>query len=313
MTDALSDIVSRARIMGRIDFQATLTTECGVRFPATGDKARYHMITGGECWAMIDDTPTPLQLNGVGLLIIPRGAAHSIAGSIDAPVQDIALNGAQLETTIENAARRPANRTGPDMAFLVSGVFEMDPEFGDILVNELPDYLHLPLGEREDLGWLRDAVRFVAHEVAEDAPGAGAIAHRMGEIIFMETIKSFAETAAAGVIACLRDPNIGAALTAFHQAPGTGWTVAKLAKEAGLSRSVFAERASRLLGMTPMQYLKDWRLMLARRLLLETERRIEEIAAEVGYASTDAFVKAYRNYYGAEPRGDAGDAHGRSN
>ncbi len=309
MIDALGDIVRRAKVMGRLDFQATLFEECGVAFCEQDGGTRYHIVVGGDCWAMIDGAPTPLNLTSVSLLIVPRGARHAIAGSIDAPIEDKSAFDAHrknLRGCANKVAECGNNMSAPTSAarstIIVSGVFEMDRDFGDLLVKELPDYLHLSLSERDDLGWLADAVRFVCHEVSEGAPGGAAIADRLSQMIFIETIKSFAESASTGVIASLRDPNIGAAFTAFHRAPANDWTVAKLAKAAGLSRTLFAARANALLGMTPMMYVRDWRLMLARRLLRETARDIEAIAREVGYGSASTFVKAYRDYYGVEPR-----------
>lgn len=301
MMDALSDIVSRARIMGRIDFQAALTADRGVCFSKTRGEARYHMIADGECWATIDGEPTPIQLKAVSLLIIPRGTAHSISGLIDTPAQAFV----PFETLQKKGLRKKQRSDLKDVensdAFLVSGIFEMDLDFGELLLDELPDCIHLPLGNMEDMRWLRDAVKFIAYEVAEGAPGTAAIADRLGEVIFMETIKTVAKTAATGVLASLRDPNIGAALTAFHNAPANKWTVATLAKEAGVSRTVFAERANALLGMTPMQYVRDWRLMLAHRLLKETDCDAEQIAGDLGYTSISNFVKAYRDFYGIDP------------
>jgi len=308
MMDALGDIVSRAKVTGRLDFQGRLFEECGVAFCEADGRTRYHIIVDGACWATIDGAPAPLRVTAVSLLIVPRGARHAIAGSIDAPAEELADFRERMKNVTETyeASTQAGGAIVTPAAALVSGVLDMDRDFGDVLVNELPACIHLPLADRGELGWLADAVRFIAHEVADGAPGAAAIADRLGEIIFMETIKSYAETASTGVIASLRDPKIGAALNAFHAAPADDWTVVKLAREAGLSRTLFAERASALLGMTPMLYVRDWRLMLARRFLKETARDIDAIAREVGYGSPGAFIKAYKDYYGVEPRCDRG-------
>jgi hypothetical protein len=49
---------------------------------------------------------------------------------------------------------------------------------------------------------------------------------------------------ATGWVQVLRDPRLSRAIYAMHQQPGINWSVADLAKEAGTSRSVFAERFS---------------------------------------------------------------------
>jgi len=299
MTDALGDIIRRARIMGHLDIETNLTEDCGIVFQDEKARVRYHIIIDGEGWAAIDGAPTPIKLPAISLLIVPRGTRHTITGAVDTPAEDLVTF-----QRIQADNRRDQFEPGPakTVASLVSGILEMDHDFGDVLIGELPSFIHLSLSERDELAWLADAVRFIAHDVPQSTSGGAAIADRLGEIIFIETIKEFAKTASSGIIASLRDPHIGAALNAFHRSPADDWTVTRLAQEAGLSRTVFAKRANILLGMTPMLYVRDWRLMLARRLLTTTDRLIETIAREVGYHSIGAFAKAYRDYYGVEPR-----------
>jgi transcriptional regulator GlxA family with amidase domain len=61
----------------------------------------------------------------------------------------------------------------------------------------------------------------------------------------------------------LRDPHVGKALRLIHARPAEGWTLDRLAREAGLSRTVFAERFSDYEGVSPVHYLTGWRLQLA--------------------------------------------------
>src|SRR4029078_981379 len=58
----------------------------------------------------------------------------------------------------------------------------------------------------------------------------------------------------------LRDPAIARALTALHGELGRAWTVAGLAREAGLSRTAFAERFTGLVGQSPMEYVFGCRM-----------------------------------------------------
>lgn len=70
-----------------------------------------------------------------------------------------------------------------------------------------------------------------------------------------------------GWLSALADPELGAALRPIREHPGTPWTVARLAAQAGLSRSAFAARFTRLAGRAPLQYLTYWRMQHAQRLL----------------------------------------------
>jgi len=79
------------------------------------------------------------------------------------------------------------------------------------------------------------------------------------------------------------------------------WTVASLAREVGLSRSVLADRFKHFLGEAPMAYLTRWRLRLAAQRLVGTSRGLAQIAAEVGYESEASFNRAFKRELGVPP------------
>ena len=66
-----------------------------------------------------------------------------------------------------------------------------------------------------------------------------------------------------GWLAGVGDRIVGRALHALHKSPAKAWTLEELARAAGTSRSVLAERFQNLVGSAPMQYLTQWRTLLA--------------------------------------------------
>ncbi|WP_410803455.1 helix-turn-helix transcriptional regulator [Paraburkholderia sp. SIMBA_053] len=87
----------------------------------------------------------------------------------------------------------------------------------------------------------------------------------------------------------------------MHESPARAWTVAELANEAALSRSVFFERFNRAVGLAPMAYLLNWRMALAKNMLSRTNHGIAEIAERVGYGSASAFSVAFTRHVGLPP------------
>jgi transcriptional regulator GlxA family with amidase domain len=104
-----------------------------------------------------------------------------------------------------------------------------------------------------------------------------------------------------GWLAGARDPDVGRALTLLHQRSADPWTIAGLAKEIGLSRTVLTERFRHFLGVPPMTYLTRWRLRLGGRALTTTSRSVAQIAVETGYESEAAFNRAFKREYGLPP------------
>jgi transcriptional regulator GlxA family with amidase domain len=83
------------------------------------------------------------------------------------------------------------------------------------------------------------------------------------------------ERAAQGVgwLVALADPHMRTAITCMHEAPGHQWTLQELADHVGMSRTVFAQKLKKRVGMTSMEYLTRWRMLLAGDRLKSSEIR----------------------------------------
>jgi transcriptional regulator GlxA family with amidase domain len=134
--------------------------------------------------------------------------------------------------------------------------------------------------------------------------GGEAVLAKLSELLFVETLRRYITglpPEQTGWLAGVRDPEIGRALALLHRRPAQPWTVADLAREVGLSRSVLAERFRHYLDEPPMSYLTRWRLQLGAQMLKSSSRSVAEIAAEVGYESEAAFNRAFKREYRVPP------------
>jgi AraC-like DNA-binding protein len=126
----------------------------------------------------------------------------------------------------------------------------------------------------------------------------------MAELMFIEVIRRYMELMEpndSGWLGALRDPVVGPALGQLHERPAHPWTLAELAHDVATSRSVLAERFTRLVGMPPMLYLTRWRLQLAAEQLSLGSAKVAAIAAHVGYESESAFSRAFKRETGVAP------------
>ena len=78
-------------------------------------------------------------------------------------------------------------------------------------------------------------------------------------------------------------------------------SIAELAEAAGLSPWYFVRTFHTVFGVTPYQYALDRRMAYARHLLLETGASVREIALEVGFGNSSAFVRAFGQRFGQAP------------
>ena len=119
--------------------------------------------------------------------------------------------------------------------------------------------------------WLEASVRYALAEARSPRPGGAGVLAKLAEVLFIEVLRLYMNEQSAGRtgwLAGVGDRIVGAALNALQQsagarvdARGTG------ARSANTSRSVLAERFQHLVGSSPMQYLTQWRMLLAANLL----------------------------------------------
>jgi AraC-like DNA-binding protein len=193
---------------------------------------------------------------------------------------------------------------GPERARVACGVIGCDERPFDPLLLALPDVIHLPSeGSKSAANWLGMLLHVAANESRSGRAGSGNVLARLSELLFVEMIRRHVETRPlprTGWLASLRDPVVGRALAALHGSAAEPWTVERLARAVGLSRSVLAERFSGLVGLPPIQYLALWRMQLASRLLVEGGQ-VAAVADAVGYGSEAAFSRAFKKAVGAAP------------
>lgn len=104
-----------------------------------------------------------------------------------------------------------------------------------------------------------------------------------------------------GLLAGLADPRLAKALSAIHDKPGWPWTLEELAENAGMSRARFAVNFRKVVGVTPMDYLTDWRMAVVQT-WLRRGHSIKRIAAQVGYQSPAALTRTFSRRLGMSPR-----------
>jgi len=141
-------------------------------------------------------------------------------------------------------------------------------------------------------------------EARSPRPGGAGVLAKLAEVLFIEVLRLYmAEEGAGrtGWLAGVRDKTVGAALAALHSDPSHPWTLDELARTAGASRSVLAERFQQLVGTSPMQHLTHWRMVLAANLLRAGAAPLTRIAEDVGYQTDTAFIRAFRREYGVPP------------
>ena len=172
------------------------------------------------------------------------------------------------------------------------------------LTRELAQLIRLDNADARVWPLLDAALRLIADEQQTLAPGAAAATARLAELIFLQVLRSHwsrPESGTPGLLRGLGYARIRKALEAMHRAPREAWTVPRLARLAGMSRSSFAAHFQERVGASPKVYLTRWRMQLAAERLVEGRAPLATVAEELGYRSTFAFAKCFRRVLGHPP------------
>ncbi|HZQ73562.1 MAG TPA: AraC family transcriptional regulator [Burkholderiales bacterium] len=310
--DTLSDVLRTVRLRSAFFFHVACTGKWAAEAPPSREIARaimpgtehvmeYHVVTHGECWAAIVGEP-PLRLATGDLVMLPHGDAHvvSSAPGMRAPMPPEALE-------MLKSAPRPFRMTygapsGKPATTLVCGFIGCDLRPFNPLIATLPRLLHLPASGGSTIS--EQFMRLAVQETAAARPGSEALLERMSEMMFVDAVCRHVEMLpkeSTGWLAGLRDRHVGRALALLHESPAKDWTLEELGSQAGLSRSALHERFVALVGQPPMQYLAQWRMQLASRLLRESQASVVSVALAVGYESEAAFSRAFKRLVGESP------------
>ncbi len=260
----------------------------------------------GEFWVMHEDLD-PVRVGG-GDVAITRGPDHYRVGdSPDTeptieihPGQECrSLTGEPLHETMSLGVRSWGNHHDGDTVMLV-GAYHSFGEIGDRLVRALPPVISLTAEE-----WDSPLVPMLCDEVMRDHPGQTAVLDRLLDLLVVAALRSWFDRPEAEAPTWYRaqsDPIVGTALQLMQNNPAEPWTVATVAREAGVSRAVLARRFNELVGEPPMSFLTNWRIDLAADLLKRTDATVGAVASQVGYSTPFALSNAFKRVRGISPQ-----------
>lgn len=297
MIDSLTEVLRDLRLESSFYARSELRAPWGLSF-SVKDGPSFHMIITGHCWLRIGEERIPLEEGD--LVLLPQGNEHQIADVPEGTA--VPLSALPSQRVGQNAALLCYGGDGPAALLICGGVRFAGP-LAHPLMDILPRVLLLHREEHEK-AWLDTTLTMLGAEALSPRPGSTAVMTRLADILVLQTIRAWLERdngQQIGWLKALSDPDIGRVLALIHRRPEEPWTVDSLAREVHLSRSVFSERFSNLVGMSPMQYVTRWRMSLAGSWMREERMSASEAAHRLGYSSEAAFSRAFKRHLQMPP------------
>ena len=309
--DALSEVLKVIKLDGALFYNAEFSAPWRFGSPASRRLAPYlapgadhviiyHLLIEGRAFARLkDDERVPLEAGDI--VIFPQGDAHVVENG---PRLNPVDNWKELQEVFSQGLKLIRMGGGGEVTKFVCGYMAFDPRLAQVILAGLPPIFKVNIRDDAAGRWLENSIRFAVAEVDAAKAGSEAVLAKLSEALFVETLRRYIALlpgTQTGWLAGARDLEVGKALAMMHRHPARPWTIADLAREAGISRSVLAERFRHYLGEPPMAYLTRWRLQLGAQMLRSTNQSVAQIASAVGYDSEPAFNRAFKREFGAPP------------
>jgi AraC-like DNA-binding protein len=301
--DALSAVLDQVRLQQVCWAFSVGRGPWGLSFTGEPSCIRFHFVVRGSAWLSVDGADEPSSpLSGGDLVVVPLGDSHVLRDELrskPARAEDVGQCGSR-----NTVVRLSLGGHGAETTF-ITGAFVLDDPLARQILSVLPPVIRLTPEAEEGVPSFLENIQFIAREVETDRPGSELVLVRMADVFFIQILRAYIarlpeEGRSCGFLGALRDPTTAAALGLMHRRAAAPWTVASLAKEVGLSRSVFAARFTRFVGEPPLAYLTRVRMQKAAALLREGAT-LAQASLRTGYGSEASFSHAFRQWAGVAP------------
>jgi AraC-like DNA-binding protein len=308
--EALRSTLAQLRLEGAIFFRSEFTDAFSFEsaplaladslHPGADRLLLFHIVARCDCWVAVDDGVRHWAHEG-DVIVLPYADHYTMGGATPAePISILGLLDAPPWPDI------PVIRHGGGGAKtdLVCGYLHSEDPLFDRNLRALPPVFVVRLSRGPAAQWVQASITYALEETFPSNQSTSLISTRLPELVLIEVLGVHLATAPAGDsrwLSALRDPVLAPALALIHQAPEQRWTVAKMAAEAAVSRSLLDSRFRSVLARSPIRYLTEWRMHLAGELLTTADLTVFDVSRRVGYTSEEAFSRAFKRERGQSP------------
>lgn len=262
---------------------------------------RFNIVLDGHCWVRSSHLERPVRLAKHDLVFVLPDTAHALASNSTTPAMPIARLMPQLREQWQRDGFPRRVRGGDGL--VLHGSYQFEPTVLSAL-SGLPRIFSFRAARGRDSTPLTAVIAALAAELRTPAAGRQVAIDRLVDLLLVYSLREWSASnnaSTAAWVVAVRFPALGRVLSGMHGMPHHPWTVAGLAREAGMSRSAFAAAFASALGRPPLAYLTEWRMTVAMNLLRDSKLSVEQVAARCGYSNAFAFSSAFKRTVGTPP------------
>lgn len=285
--DPLSDALTRISLRALINVALDASEEWAIDFPAY-EGFTLNVVQKGEGWLSVKGDQQTARLKAGDCFLMTGGRQFSLAS-------DLSLKRRlRAEELFSQSQDGYVSCNGGGDFFVVGTIFRFEGHLPSILFDRLPPIIYID-GNSDQAAALRwNLDRFTA-EMRCNSVGRKLILSHLAPIMLLQVLRIYLHSAPKEVnwLVALSHPRLSKVLEAMQTSYKRDWSLEQLASLANMSRSGFALTFKKRVGISPMNYLMNWRMQIACELLQAGDDSLYAIATAVGYSSESAFSAAF--------------------
>ena len=285
--DPLSDALTRIRLRAFTNVALDAGSEWAVDFPAY-EGFTFNVVQKGECWLSVTDHQAAVRLKAGDCFLMTGGRRFSLASD-----RSIKKRLSAQELFSQSKDGYVSCNGGGDF-FVAGTIFRFEGHLPSILFNRLPPIIHVD-GCSDQAAVLRWNLDRFSAEMRSNAVGRKLVLSHLAPMMLLQVLRIYLNSAPkeANWMVALSHPRLSKVLESIQTDYKRDWSLNELASLANMSRSGFALIFKKTIGVSPMNYLMNWRMQVACDLLQAADESLNAIATAVGYGSESAFSAAF--------------------
>ncbi|XOV81001.1 MAG: cupin domain-containing protein [Aestuariibacter sp.] len=292
--DLIEDIFNVLRFRGSIFFSSSLAAPWGLALEESSSP-RFHINLKGDFFIGVSGSEDAVQVRQGAIVVLPQGDSHWVADQQNRNLIPSHDAGKLCQLA------EPLIQRGEISNKLICGIINFDEHVSHPLIEALPHFLHFSQFSHTDPIWL--TVRVIEKELQRSGSSSSAVIDRLTEVLFLLLLDNYLKehNASQGFLAALQNRRVSQALSLLHSRPEHHWTLEELGKQAGMSPSTLQRQFKDTVGVPPMTYLAQWRVLKAHNLIKYSSMPLEDIADETGFANARTLNKAFSRAFKRTP------------
>jgi AraC-like DNA-binding protein len=293
--DPLSSALTKMNLRALLHVALDAGGHWAVDFPAY-DGFTLNVVRKGECWLSVQGHPDAVRLQAGDCFLLTGAKPFTLA-------KNLALKKrSRAEHLFANAQRGVAVCQGGGDFFVNGTIFRFEGHLPALLFQRLPPVILID-GNSDQAAALRLNLERFGTELRGSGAGRSFMLSHLAPVMLLQALRMYLSSASTeeNWLVALSHPRLSKALQAIQTDFRKNWSLAQLAELANMSRSGFALVFKKTIGVTPMDYLKHWRMQIACDLLKAGDAPLSAIANATGYGSESAFSVAFNKIFHCRP------------